>query len=279
MCTTWVWHWNLITKYQVQQIDGQVFDKVELIEGSTVTFTASNIYINELKIRKNSTIRFESCANVFINKNVVFERNSVFNAEGNPVRVYVDGNVIVMDGSSVTAQIHAHHNDIIVNGWYKRPTTMNGTFIAKRIHGLINVIWNKYQFSTPCEIQEPVIDDEDTSDECDNNNHYSHNYYNKSAQISSEISPVVELAEVKAYPNPFTDKLNFTFVSPEQTHARIDIYDVTGRKVKTVFEGVVESSVTYNATFTPETQTSAIYLYRLVIGVEVFNGKVIYKKE
>jgi hypothetical protein len=53
---------------------------------------------------------------------------------------------------------------------------------------------------------------------------------------------------------------------------------MTGRKVKTVFDAEIEGNITYNANFEPTTEISAMYLYRLILGDEVFNGKVIYKK-
>jgi hypothetical protein len=67
----------------------------------------------------------------------------------------------------------------------------------------------------------------------------------KSAEITTEIEPAFKSADLKVYPNPFSDKLRFEFVSPESANARIDLYDMTGRIVKTVFEQPVEGGVSY----------------------------------
>lgn len=91
------------------------------------------------------------------------------------------------------------------------------------------------------------------------------------------VASVGEYSGLKVYPNPFGDRLRFEFVSPEATHARIDIYDMTGRMVKTVFNNPVESGVFYNADFKPQTGVSSMYFYRMTIGERVVNGKVVYK--
>ena len=102
----------------------------------------------------------------------------------------------------------------------------------------------------------------------------------KSAEIVSEIViiPEVEFADLKVYPNPFSESLLFEFVSPVDAQARIDVYDLTGRLVKTVFNSPVESGVSYTSEFIPNTVVSGMYFYRMSIGNSVFDGKVIYKK-
>jgi hypothetical protein len=101
----------------------------------------------------------------------------------------------------------------------------------------------------------------------------------KSAVIAGEIEPVFEKADLKVYPNPFSEKLRFEFVSPESVNACIDLYDMTGRIVKTIFEQPIEGGVNYEAEFRPETIISGMYIYRMTMGETVYNGKVVFKKE
>jgi hypothetical protein len=101
----------------------------------------------------------------------------------------------------------------------------------------------------------------------------------KSAVIAGEIEPVFEKTDLKVYPNPFSEKLRFEFVSPESVSARIDLYDMTGRLVKTIFEQPIEGGVNYEAEFRPETIISGMYIYRMTMGDAVYNGKVVFKKE
>ena len=105
----------------------------------------------------------------------------------------------------------------------------------------------------------------------------------KSAEIEQDlataIKPTVEYTDLKVYPNPFSDRLRFEFVYPESVNARIDLYDMTGRLVKNIFEQPVEGGVKYNAEFKHETIISGMYIYRMTMGKAVYNGKVVFKKE
>jgi hypothetical protein len=101
----------------------------------------------------------------------------------------------------------------------------------------------------------------------------------KSAGITTDIAPQLAIADLKVYPNPFSERLRFEFVSPESVNARIDLYDMTGRLVKTIFEQPVEGGVSYEADFRPETIISGMYIYRVTMGEAIYNGKVVFKKE
>jgi hypothetical protein len=89
---------------------------------------------------------------------------------------------------------------------------------------------------------------------------------------------VPDEVSLEVYPNPFTDQLRFEFIAPADASARIDMFDITGRMVKTVFNSEVKAGNTYQAEFIPDARVSGMYLYRATIGERVFNGKITYKK-
>jgi hypothetical protein len=93
-----------------------------------------------------------------------------------------------------------------------------------------------------------------------------------------DISPELGVAELNVYPNPFSESLKFEFVSPESVNARIYLYDMTGRLVKTIFEQSVEGGVSYEVEFRPEIIVSGMFIYRVILGEAVYNGKVVFKK-
>ena len=102
----------------------------------------------------------------------------------------------------------------------------------------------------------------------------------KAAEIATTVEPIkVVEAEMKVYPNPFKDQARFEFVSPVATQAKIDIYDMAGRRIQTIFDGFVEENTLYNAEFKPVDQISGMYLYRMQLGDMVYNGKLVYKNE
>ncbi|NNE13333.1 MAG: T9SS type A sorting domain-containing protein [Saprospiraceae bacterium] len=141
-------------------IHGQVFDKIVVRHGGTLIFTASNVFINELDVEKNTTIKFEECANVFINKNVRFEEFTTFNPEMNNVTLYVDDNVEVKKGSIINAHIYVNDNDIKAEGKLDAPTYMTGVFVGKKVEGRYDVTWEGNAYCEPCPIviPDPIAD-------------------------------------------------------------------------------------------------------------------------
>ncbi len=101
---------------------------------------------------------------------------------------------------------------------------------------------------------------------------------NKSAEIEISLEPEVHLPMFNVYPNPFSDRLRMEFVSEETTHGRIDLFDMTGRLVKTVFDQPVNAGELYQAEFVPGSEVSSFYIYRVTLGESVRNGRVIYRK-
>ncbi len=102
----------------------------------------------------------------------------------------------------------------------------------------------------------------------------------KAAEITTAIEPgMVEGAELKVYPNPFSERVRFEFVSPVATQAKIDVYDMTGRHVQTIFDDFVKENTRYNAAFKPEVSVSGMYFYRMQLGDAIYNGKMIYQRK
>ncbi|RIJ47207.1 T9SS C-terminal target domain-containing protein [Maribellus luteus] len=102
---------------------------------------------------------------------------------------------------------------------------------------------------------------------------------NKSAEIATSSQTIVTETQLSVYPNPFSEQARFEFVSPVAAQARIDVYDMAGRMVQTIYDGFVEENTVYNAEFKPENQVSGMYFYKMKVGDSVFNGKLIYKRE
>jgi hypothetical protein len=99
---------------------------------------------------------------------------------------------------------------------------------------------------------------------------------NKSAKIEPVIAPEIPDPYLKVYPNPFNDRVRFEFISPEAVNAQIDIFDLNGRLVETIFKSPVESNVLNNAEFKSQSDIRVMYMYRVTLGSKVYTGKVLY---
>ncbi len=145
-----------VNNNQTLTLSGGVYNKVELEENATVLFTASNVYINELKTKKSATIEFNGCTNVFLNKEFKLDDNGVFNSNGYMVTVYINDDFEVKKGSDFTGRVHTNNHDIEVEGHNSSTTYMTGLFIGKKVEADKNVVWNADQYCDPCPIEAPI---------------------------------------------------------------------------------------------------------------------------
>ena len=93
-------------------------------------------------------------------------------------------------------------------------------------------------------------------------------------EIGIDEVTVAEL-EVKAYPNPFKEKVHFDFTSSVDTHAKFDIVTVNGSIVNTLFDVKVTGGTTYHVTFSGTHVTPGIYFYRITTDYGTYNGKIV----
>jgi len=80
-----------------------------------------------------------------------------------------------------------------------------------------------------------------------------------------EEPPVAASFELAAYPSPFTDALTVAFVLPEPMTVEIDIYDILGRHVSRLADGLM-SSGRHNVGLGSVELSSGLYVVRLAAG-------------
>jgi hypothetical protein len=104
---------------------------------------------------------------------------------------------------------------------------------------------------------------------------------NKSAEILSDAaikSQSLESFILKAYPNPFTERLYIEFSNVTNTHVRLEIFDIAGSKLETLFDNNTERGQSYKVEFTPKMNGSCVLIYRLIMDNETRQGKVIFQE-
>lgn len=84
-------------------------------------------------------------------------------------------------------------------------------------------------------------------------------------------------AQLRVWPNPFTDRVFFEFSLESNTHVRFEIFNITGKKMATLLNQEVEKHRIYRLEFSPEKVHENIYIYRLQTGTSVKTGKLIVK--
>ncbi len=83
---------------------------------------------------------------------------------------------------------------------------------------------------------------------------------------------------LKVYPNPFSSKVNFEFVSQKDARARLEITNALGQRVAVLMDENVRKGVMNRVEYTPVDVVSGILIYRLMLDDTVNTGRLIYKE-
>ena len=79
------------------------------------------------------------------------------------------------------------------------------------------------------------------------------------------------------YPNPFNPTTTISFTLLESQHVKLDVFDIKGRKVSTLVDGVQESG-THNIVFNASNLSSGTYIYRISSGDFVYSRSMLLVK-
>ena len=79
---------------------------------------------------------------------------------------------------------------------------------------------------------------------------------------------------VLAYPNPYTDKVNFTVESDISGNGSLQVFNMMGQKVKIVYQGFIVAGK-QNFTLSLPSQQRANLIYVLTIGNKQVTGKLL----
>ncbi|HEX6168463.1 MAG TPA: PKD domain-containing protein [Chitinophagaceae bacterium] len=81
---------------------------------------------------------------------------------------------------------------------------------------------------------------------------------------------------VTAFPNPFTDNINFQIETKQSGQGTLEVYNITGQKIKTVFSGYMNAGKQRFSMNVPAGQSSVLfYVFRM--GSQKISGKLLHK--
>ncbi len=79
--------------------------------------------------------------------------------------------------------------------------------------------------------------------------------------------------KVAVYPNPSSDLTYFKFSSPEAGNMTVDVYNLQGTRMATVFNGQVDAGVARTVDFNATELASGVYIYRVTSNGMTKSGK------
>ncbi len=83
----------------------------------------------------------------------------------------------------------------------------------------------------------------------------------------------------EVFPNPFKDKTTIRFVMEQSGHVTLQVFDLAGREICTLFNDQVEKEQPYEVSFDGTNYPAGIYIYKAVNSEAKYTGKMILKKE
>ena len=92
------------------------------------------------------------------------------------------------------------------------------------------------------------------------------------SSVAAEVKP---LKEPIIYPNPFTTKANIQFTASESGRAVVELYNIAGKKIRTLFSANVVQGEVYNASFRDALLPGGVYVYTISNGKQKHTGKLI----
>jgi hypothetical protein len=97
--------------------------------------------------------------------------------------------------------------------------------------------------------------------------------------VNQRVSSTSEIVEsqttsVKAYPNPFSDRVKFLVTSSTSGRGSLEVYNMMGQKVKTVYQGFISKGAQTFELSLPAQQISNL-VYVLRVGDKKMSGKLL----
>jgi hypothetical protein len=80
---------------------------------------------------------------------------------------------------------------------------------------------------------------------------------------------------IQANPNPFNSVVNFHFVSEIAGQGNLDIYNMLGVKVASIFSGKVIAGIPYNVKYRPTSWVGDQLIYRVTVAYKSVSGRLL----
>jgi hypothetical protein len=79
-------------------------------------------------------------------------------------------------------------------------------------------------------------------------------------------------------PNPFNERTHLTFIPSQDATARVEVYNLQGMLIQSLYEGPVQLGNTYNWEFYGHSLPAGLYIARISVGGHVFQQKMILNR-
>ncbi|HXH19668.1 MAG TPA: hypothetical protein VNJ07_11365, partial [Chitinophagales bacterium] len=139
-------------------LSGSLYNGITIGKNSMVTFTQSDLNIENIYAKNNTVIRFTApCVKVRICKKLQLGENNSFNPDGSDVVVFVEKDVTIQGGSSVIADIYMNGGKFTVKKGQQNNTNMlMGLFIGNMLEAGDYTNWYQNPSCNPACVPVPT---------------------------------------------------------------------------------------------------------------------------
>jgi hypothetical protein len=101
--------------------------------------------------------------------------------------------------------------------------------------------------------------------------------FDRLLDLDSDEQLPMSISLEQNYPNPFNAITVISYSLDKPSLAKIEIYDILGRRLQTITDGDTEAGA-YSVTFNASSLTSGVYIYRLTVGQYSLAKKMVFCK-
>jgi hypothetical protein len=240
-------------------LSGNAYKTVKIGKNATVIFTEPVVDINGyLTMNLGSKIEFEQCTKIHLKGKFTAGKNVIINPDEFSVVFYIEGNVAFGSGAHVAGVFYLSSAEVynfdVANSTSTQPAVFKGMYLAKVIYSGKNTNW---YMSTMC------------------NNCTSVTVKDLAVETPGIVTG--SGAVLKNYPNPFSDRTTVNFMLPDDGHVTIDVFNLSGKLVQSLYNGDVNMNQEYTVEFDGSTLSKGLYIYKMTTNNEVVTGKMIVR--
>ncbi len=86
---------------------------------------------------------------------------------------------------------------------------------------------------------------------------------------------VVDKLSISAYPNPFRDRVSFVIASPVSGQASLEVYNIVGQKLQTVYKGYITAGRSQVFEYKSPSVSNSTLIYKFRVGNKEVTGKLV----
>jgi len=231
------------------QLTGALYNNITVGTNATLEFTQQDISLNKLIISQGGTVKFsQPCGKVCIKSELTGDKSINLNTDMKSYIFYVEGNVTFGEGVHGNGIFYlgrpgaVDYSFTIQDYTNTRYSVMEGMVIAKTITSGKKTTWTVNNLCAGCS---EIRHMQNTTDPAGN-------MYNETKEI-----------QLHNYPNPFKNSTSIYFTLPEDSHVTIDVYDLAGKHISTLFDANATKNEEYKVDFNGSGLPSGVYVYKM----------------